>query len=253
MSLGDERVRGQEGAFVSFASLPAQLEIHGGSALAEVGTRGSGTSISTSIGTSISVLVLAVLSLVVLILVILVVVLVALVLVALVLVALVLVALVVLVVLLLVLAGILVSLVGLASIASSRVVLGVGVSSIGITRVGISSTRTGISISSAIYSCKCGKALRGSQVGDREALCIEGLGQGLGRRGVLGVSTIHIGVDEGDDATQLLRGGKGGVGTQTGLVDSEGVEVLFSRNEPGRCIEDGSIVAKSRNNLVSQG
>jgi hypothetical protein len=66
------------------------------------------------------------------------------------------------------------------------------------------------------------------KVGNAKAIVIERCLQGLRRVGVLNVRTVHGRIDEGDNAAEFRRGGKGGVTAEGRNGLGKRVEVLLS-------------------------
>ena len=97
-----------------------------------------------------------------------------------------------------------------------------------------------------------GKTLGLRDVGHTQAGLGKGVGQGLGRVGILHVGAAHGRVNQGHDAAKLRGGRELGVAADGGDLLGEGVEVLLGGDESGGGGDDLGVSAELSNDLVGE-
>ena len=89
-----------------------------------------------------------------------------------------------------------------------------------------------------------GEAVGEDDVGNAQAVSLEGVGDGGGRVGVLNIRASDIGVDERDDTTESGGGGEVGIVADGGDDVGEGVGVLLRSDEGDGDADDGGVITK---------
>jgi hypothetical protein len=94
------------------------------------------------------------------------------------------------------------------------------------------------------------EALGQREVGDTEAASVQGVGQRLGRIGVLDISPDHGGVDGREDTPKLRSSWKSSIAADGRDDIGKWVGVLLGSDEGGSAGNDLGVVAQRRNNLI---
>jgi hypothetical protein len=138
------------------------------------------------------------------------------------------------------------------AVASVVAIAGVAVSSTGSGSGSGTTSQVGLGAVGS-HGSEVGEALGNHNLSHGQAVGIKGAVEGGSRVGVLDVGAANGRVDKRNDTPEHLSGGEGRVGADKGHADSEGVEVGLGSDKSLGGVDDGSVIAKVRDHLISEG
>jgi hypothetical protein len=138
------------------------------------------------------------------------------------------------------------------AVASVVAIAGVAVSSTGSGSGSGTTSQVGLGAVGS-HGSEVGEALGNHNLSHGQAVGIKGAVEGGSRVGVLDVGAANGRVDKRNDTPEHLGGGEGRVGADKRHADSEGVEVGLGSDKGLGGVDDGSVIAKVRDHLISEG